>query len=313
MEVFRRELRAEAVTAGLVLLSLILLALPEPRQTTLARTLNHALLLPLTETRSALVGYLRLHAENAELRSELQRARIELSATKSEYAENRALRNLLNFREGQPVRLIPARVIDRDFETLPTTFLIGVGGGEGVVENLPVVSAGGLVGKVVDVGPRASRVMLYSHPEFSASALLVGGDHLEYGVVRPGSEAELHLYLPLRSSSEPGDRIVTSGYGGTFPRGIPLGEVARLREDRRLGLQRIDVIDPAVDLGEVTAVFVLRRATEPGESAGDALRLFWPGYAYPPMAGETLGDTSSVDVDTTGADTTGVDTTGAAP
>jgi rod shape-determining protein MreC len=302
---FRRELRAEAVTAGLVLLSLILLALPEPRQTALIRTLNHALLLPLTETRAELAGYLRLRSENAQLRSELQRARIELSAVQTENAENQALRSLLNFRQGQPVRLLPARVIDRDFETLPTTFLIDIGDRDGVLKNLPVVSAEGIVGKVVDVGSRASVVMLYNHPDFSASALLVGGDHLEYGVVRPGGEGELHLYLPLRSSSEPGDRIVTSGYGGTFPRGIPLGEVARVQEDRRLGLQRIDVIDPVVNLGEVTAVFVLRRARETGESAGDILRLFWPGYAYPPMAGETLGEASPVDVDTLGADTTG--------
>ncbi|MFN2421252.1 MAG: rod shape-determining protein MreC [Gemmatimonadota bacterium] len=305
MELFRRELRAEAVTAGLVLLSLILLALPEARQTALSRTLNHALLLPLTETRAELTGYLRVRSENARLRSELQRARLERSVVETENAENQALRSLLNFREGQPVRLLPARVIDRDFEILPTTFLIDIGGEDGVQENLPVVSDEGMVGKVVDVGPRASMVMLYSHPDFSASALLVGGDHLEYGVIRPGGGGELHLYLPLRSSSEPGDRIVTSGYGGTFPRGIPLGEVAHVQEDRRLGLQRIDVIDPVVVLGEVTAVFVLRRATEAGESAGDVLRLFWPGYAYPPMAGELLGEGSAVDVDTLGVDTTG--------
>jgi hypothetical protein len=82
---------------------------------------------------------------------------------------------------------------------------------------------------------------------------------------------------------------VTSGYGGTFPRGIPVGAVEHGREDQRLGLQKIDVVRPIVDLGSVGAAFVLRRGVDPGESVGDVPRLFWPGFAYPPMAGETFG------------------------
>lgn len=289
MPFFRRELRAEAVTGALILVSLVLLALPEPRQASFARSLNHVLLLPFAEVRAGLSGYLGLRSENARLRSELQRARLDLSTVAVERVENRGLRRLLAFRADQRVDLLPARVIDRDFETLPTTFLVDVGRQDGVTENLPVVTVDGLVGKTVDVGPRATLVMLYNHPDFSASALLLGRGHLEYGVVRPGEGGELHLYLPLRSSSERGDRIVTSGYGGTFPRGIPVGRVAEVREDRRLGLQRIDVVDPVVELGGVTAVFLLRRVTDPGQPAGDSLQLFWPGYVSPPMAGERLG------------------------
>lgn len=293
----RRELRAEAVTGVLALVSLVLLALPESRQAAFARSLNHVLLLPFADARVAMSGYLGLRSENARLREELQRARLELAAVVAERAENRGLRRLLAFGANQEVDLLPARVIDRDFETLPMMFLVDVGRQHGVVENLPVVTADGLVGKTVDVGPRVTLVMLYNHPDFSASALLLARDHLEYGVVRPGEVGELHLYLPLRSSSEPGDRIVTSGYGGTFPRGIPLGVVAELREDRRLGLQRIDVVQPAVGLGGVTAVFVLLRRRTSGESAGDDLRLFWPGYRYPPMAGEPLGGPPAADGD----------------
>jgi len=304
MALFRRELRAEAVTASLVLLSLLLLALPEPRQTALVRSIHDVLLLPFVEARARIAGYVGLREENARLRAQVQRARLDLSAVEADRAESETLRRLLGFSPHQPVRLLPTRVVDRDFETLPTTFLIDTGSRDGVTGNLPVVTAEGLVGKTVDVGPSASLVMLFTHPEFSASALLVGGDHLEYGVVRSTADGELQLYLPLRSSSEPGDRIVTSGYGGSFPRGIPLGEVARVLEDRRLGLQRIDVVDPVVDLGRVTNAFVLLKATSPGASAGDVLRLFWPGYAYPPMAGEALGPTEgSADVE---ADTVAV-------
>lgn len=289
MALFRSAYRAEALAGILVLASLILLALPEGRQDSLARGANHVVLLPLAGARNVLGGYLGLREDNARLRSELQAARLELGATQGLRIQNRDLSRMLEFREDQPVDLIPTRVIDRDFGTLPTTFVIDVGQEDFVQIDQPVVTLDGLIGKVVDVGRSASEVMLFSHPEFSASAMLVGGDHLEYGVVRAAANGEVELYLPLRSRSAAGDRIVTSGYGGTFPRGIPIGTVERGREDQRLGLQKIDVVRPVVDLGSVSVAFVLRRGVDPGESVGDVPRLFWPGYAYPPMAGEAFG------------------------
>ncbi|HEU4463741.1 MAG TPA: rod shape-determining protein MreC [Gemmatimonadota bacterium] len=304
MALFRSAWRAEGTAGALAVLSLILLALPEARQDSLARAANHVVLLPLAGARNVLGGYLGLRDENRRLRTELQAARLELGATEGLRLQNRDLSRMLEFREDQPVDLVPTRVIDRDFGTLPTTFVIDAGWEDGVRVDQPVVTLEGLIGKTVDVGRSASEVMLYSHPEFSASAMLVGGDHLEYGVVRAAPNGDVELYLPLRSRSEPGDRIVSSGYGGTFPRGIPIGTVERGREDQRLGLQKIDVVRPEVDLGSVGAAFVLRRLVDPGESVGDVPRLFWPGYAYPPMAGEAFGVAipDSAPVDSAAAD-----------
>lgn len=302
MPLFRSPWRAEGVTIVLVVTSLVLLALPEGRQDSIARGANHVVLLPLAGARDVMGGYMGLREENARLRRDLQAARLELGATRGLRTQNRDLSRMLEFREDQPVDLLPTRVIDRDFGTLPTTYVIDTGWEDGVRVDQPVVTIDGLVGKTVDVGRSASEVMLFSHPEFSASAMLVGGDHLEYGVVRAAPNWEVELYLPLRSRSQAGDRIVTSGYGGTFPRGIPIGTVERSREDQRLGLQKIDVVRPIVDLGSVSAAFVLRRGVGPGESVGDVPRLFWPGFAYPPMAGESFGQ-GARDA-TGGADTT---------
>jgi len=290
------------VTIVLVVTSLVLLALPESRQDSIARGANHVVLLPLAGARDVMGGYMGLREENAQLRRDLQAARLELGATRGLRTQIRDLSRMLEFREDQPVDLLPTRVIDRDFGTLPTTYVIDAGWEDGVKVDQPVVTIDGLVGKTVDVGRSASEVMLFSHPEFSASAMLVGGDHLEYGVVRAAPNGEVELYLPLRSRSQAGDRIVTSGYGGTFPRGIPVGTVERGREDQRLGLQKIDLVRPVVDLGSVSAAFVLRRGVGPGESVGDVPRLFWPGYAYPPMAGESFGQSAREAA--VGADTT---------
>lgn len=314
MALFRSAYRAEIVAGALVVTSLVLLALPEGRQNAIARAANHVVLLPLANARNVMGGYVGLRDENTRLRSELQAARLELGATEGLRLQNRDLSQMLEFREDQPVDLIPTRVIDRDFGTLPTTFVIDVGTVDGVEADQPVVTLEGLVGKIVDVGSSASEVMLFSHPEFSASAMLVGGDHLEYGVVRSSPGGEVELFLPLRSGSAPGDRIVTSGYGGTFPRGIPIGTVEQGREDQRLGLQKIDVVRPVVDLGSVGAAFVLRRGVDPGESVGDVPRLFWPGFAYPPMAGETFGRQipDSLAADSLAADSLAADSIAAA-
>ena len=305
MALSRSAYRAEVVAGALVAISLVLLALPEGRQNAIARAANHVVLLPLANARNVMGGYVGLRDENTRLRSELQAARLELGATEGLRLQNRDLSRMLEFREDHPVDLVPTRIIDRDFGTLPTTFVIDVGAAEGVEIDQPVVTLEGLVGKIVDVGSSASEVMLFSHPEFSASAMLVGGDHLEYGVVRSTPSGEVELFLPLRSASAPGDRIVTSGYGGTFPRGIPVGTVEHGREDQRLGLQKIDVVRPVVDLGSVGAAFVLRRGADPGESVGDVPRLFWPGFAYPPMAGESFGrqGPDSLAADSLAADT----------
>jgi rod shape-determining protein MreC len=284
----RQARHAEIVALSLVAVSLILLTLAPTRQQAIARFTSDLLLFPLLQIRSGLSGHWGLRAENLRLREELQQARLEVSAGSLAERQNRELQGLLAFRRHQPVRLVPARVVDRNFATLPTTAVLDVGRVDGVDVNLPVVTDRGLIGKTVAVGRGLTRVMLYSHPDFSASALLVGGNHLEYGIARPGGGGVLQLFLPLRSRSAPGDRIVTSGYGGTFPRGIPIGEVATVEEDARLGLQRIDRVEPAVDLGRATVVFVMLRGGSPDESAGDRTGLFWPGYAYPPMTGERL-------------------------
>jgi rod shape-determining protein MreC len=286
--------RAEAVAIACAAASLVLLALPDSRQDSLARSVNHVVTLPVSRVREVFGGYLRLRTENANLRRQLQEARIELSDSDIVRAQNRELRDLLGFADHLPVRLTAARVISRDFATAPSVMIVDAGGADNVTENLPIVTDEGLVGKVVSVGPGTSEVMLYTHPDFSASALLLGGDHLEYGIVRPSAAGRLQLLLPLRARSEPGDRIVTSGYGGVFPRGIPIGQVTASQEDQRLGLQQIDLVEPVVELGSLTAVFVLMRGSSPDDSAGDDLRLFWPGYAHPPMVGERLGGRASV-------------------
>ncbi|HKY59887.1 MAG TPA: hypothetical protein VJP59_02650, partial [Gemmatimonadota bacterium] len=145
MASIRQERRAEIVALALVAVSLILLTLPPARQQAIARFTSDLLLLPLSHVRSGLSGHWALRADNLRLREELQQARLEASAASLAERRSRELEGLLAFRRRQPVRLVPAHIVDRNFATLPTTAVLDVGRAEGVDVNLPVVTDRGLI------------------------------------------------------------------------------------------------------------------------------------------------------------------------
>ena len=99
MALFRSAYRAEIVAGALVVTSLVLLALPESRQDSIARAANHVVLLPLANARNVMGGYVGLRDENTRLRSELQAARLELGATEGLRLQNRDLSRMLEFRD----------------------------------------------------------------------------------------------------------------------------------------------------------------------------------------------------------------------
>ena len=113
--------------------------------------------LPLAGARNVLGEYLGLREDNARLRRELQAAHVSSWAPRRDSGfQNRDLSRMLEFREDQPVDLVPTRVIDRDFGTLPTTLVIDVGQEDFERVDQPVVTLDGLIGKAVtSVGRRA--------------------------------------------------------------------------------------------------------------------------------------------------------------
>jgi rod shape-determining protein MreC len=120
------------------------------------------------------------------------------------------------------------------------------------------------VGLVQTVDPTISIAILYSHPDFRASAM--SGDGKSFGIVYPHLERRLgsgvsghQLELrgvPFRTALEKGTIIYTSGLGGTFPRGIPIGMV---QEEMKTveGWTRTYLVDPAVNLARVNTVMIL--------------------------------------------------------
>lgn len=198
-------------------------------------------------------------------------------------AENERLRQLLRLSHRLMTTYVPAEVLHQPHATDGRTLLLSVGSRQGVAPFNPVVAPEGLIGVVLTVTPRSSIAMSWAHPEFRVSAFTVGGNAL--GVVAPSSEghnAEGSLELrgvPYRDSVPLGTRVLSSGLGGVFPKGIPVGTVTgTVREEA--AWERVYRLRPAANPGSAAHVLVLTgsRTSDlasafPSDSLLEAMRL----------------------------------------
>lgn len=167
-----------------------------------------------------------LRRENQELRSQA----IQSAAIAS---ENSQLRALLNWQRQQPWRLKLANVVMRDPANWWHTVQIDLGSRDGVRVDLPVVSpAGSLVGRVSAVDTTKSQVVLIGDPNCRVSAI-VENSARDMGVIVAGGPVDTSLvgltYLASSANLKPGQTVSTSGLGGVFPKGIPIGQVVDTR------------------------------------------------------------------------------------
>jgi rod shape-determining protein MreC len=173
--------------------------------------------------------------------------------------ENDQLRSALGWQRQAPWRLKLANVIMRDPANWWRTVEIDLGTRDGMVENLPVLTADGLVGRISSAGLTRSQVILLGDPNCKASALVENPAH-DTGVISAtgplnNSLADL-TYLSGSASLKPGQNVITSGLGGIFPKGIPIGQVVDSRPVE-FGLYTEARVKLNVNLGALEQVFVL--------------------------------------------------------
>ncbi len=196
-----------------------------------------------------------VQAENRRLRTEMQELQQRLESLQEMALENRRLQAVLEMPAPPAGRPVVAQVIAKDATNWFRTLLIDRGSGEGLERNAPVITPQGVVGRVMEVAPIAARVQLVTDPVSSVGALIQRTR--VSGIAAGDGGATLRLrYLPLMADVAVGDRVVTSGMGGVFPKGIPLGTVTTV--ERRSGaLFQEAVLQPAADLSRVEEVVVL--------------------------------------------------------
>jgi rod shape-determining protein MreC len=182
-------------------------------------------------------------------------------------AENERLRQLLALSRRISTPYVAAEVLHQAHATDGRTLLIDVGRSDLVSEFDPVVAPEGLIGMVLTAGERSSVVMTWAHPEFRVSAYTVSGN--ANGVVAPslsslsGEGALEFRGVPYRDSVPTGTLVLSSGLGGVYPKGIPVGTVTRVVREQA-GWERVYRLLPAANPAGVAHVLVL--VSPPGAS-----------------------------------------------
>jgi rod shape-determining protein MreC len=198
-------------------------------------------------------------AENGELKQRVEQMEAELSQLRASRDENERLKALLDFKEQSNYQTVAARIIARDPSVWFDTITINRGSSSGVETNMPVVTPGGIVGRVVAVGPFSAQVMLITD-EHSGVGGVVGqlGQSNAIGPVKGlGQNGTLEMrFVSGLEVVNPGDYVLTTGQDAIYPPGLNVGEVIEVRKGTATVPQTI-YIKPGARLNALQEVLVL--------------------------------------------------------
>ncbi len=198
----------------------------------------------------------RLMRENETLRNALLISNARIARLEASAAENARLRGLLGAAEqgGLDVQLAP--ILDIALDPTRQRLTLAIGADQGVRPGQAAIDAGGLVGQVIDVRSGTATVLLLTDPDH-AVPVAVARNGIRLVAYGRGDRIEL-ANIPTSSDVKVGDRIVTSGLGGRFPPGFPVGTIVRLRRDESRAFL-VGELRPAAQLDRGRDVLLLRQ------------------------------------------------------
>lgn len=180
--------------------------------------------------------------QNGALRKENQSLRRQSIQARAIFQENAQLKAALALRERTVVAVASGRIVGSSLESERRFAVISAGSGDGVRVGMPVRAAAGLIGRVVDAGRLASRVLLVSDRANIVPSRLLRGNLPVIATGRGDGTIDVRPLEVGRNPFRPGDIIVTSGTGGLYPPNVPVARVLRLDDD---GAIAIPMADPA--------------------------------------------------------------------
>ena len=228
-----------------------------------ARALALEATAPVEGTFSWTGRYARALDENDELRADNIALAAEVARLREARRENDRLRSLIAFRDSVSFDMVPARIVGKDITKQDNLLTIDAGARDSVRVGMAVIDERGIVGKIVLTSEDFSLVMPHQNTNFRVAARI---DLLNHdGVVRWDGLAYDRLLMEYVVKTEPvvrGQLVVTSGFSGTFPPGLPVGKVdsvfaARGRNDL------VIYLEPSAPIGSVDYVYVLLGQVSP--------------------------------------------------
>lgn len=199
--------------------------------------------------------------QNGELRRERDAMRRQIIQAKAIVLENRQLKATLRLREAQRGAVAVGRLVGSSFSSPRRFAILSVGTSDGVRSGMPVRSPDGLVGRVVDAGALASRVLLVSDRANIVPARLLRGGIPVIAQGRGDGTIDVRPLEVGRNPFKRGDIIITSGTGGLYPPLVPIARIVKLDDD---GAVAIPLADPAN-----TSFAMVEPPYEPAAAAAD--------------------------------------------
>lgn len=224
------------------------------------------LVTPLTRATSAASGafgeawdgYVNLvgvRQENAWLRKRVRELEAHTDRTADLASQNARLQALLDLRESMPGQAVAARITGADLNGLFRTATLNKGERAGITKGMAVIAPQGVVGQVITTSPNAARVLLLEDQSSGVDALVQRSR--ARGIVQGGSNAGAVLkYAKRRDELQVGDRLVTSGLDGIFPKGVPIGDIVAVIPGDH-GLFQSAEVQPAVDFSKLEEVLAV--------------------------------------------------------
>ncbi len=202
----------------------------------------------------------RLRGENESLKREIAELESKVTSYQEAYVENQRLRRLLDFKTMIGAETVPAQVIMHDLTGWFQTLMLDKGFRDGIAPDMPVVNDEGVIGRILDVSDRHSRVLLITDQGSSVDAL---DQRNRVRGILCGKDANgcLLKYVRANLDIKEGDMVLTSGKDGIYPKGLRLGVVHAAYKDPVDLFQKIDV-KPLARMSALEEVLIIKRGGE---------------------------------------------------
>jgi len=195
-----------------------------------------------------------LKAENESLKRENQTLAARVAELSELKTENETLRTALGIGLEKDFRLVLSDVISKEVDQ--DVILINKGQKDGLAPGMPVVSEQKvLVGRILEVGDRFSKILLITDKDSSFDAKIL--DTKTGGLLKGAGNFKLIFdFLPKESEIKEQDQVVTSALGGIFPEGILVGQILKVEKNDTESFQKAEVL-PSFDIRELNSVFII--------------------------------------------------------
>jgi len=203
------------------------------------------------------IGLVRTNRENADLRNRLARLQMENQKIPELEHENKRLKTILNLMEQRPKTMIAARVVGEDIKNWFKCIILDKGKSSGITIKMPVITPSGLVGQVVEADRWVTKVMVINDTNSSVDVYVEGRN--TRGILEGTGQTVLKLkYIRKNDEIEIGDKLITSGKDGIYPKGLAAGIVTTVNRGKPGIFSEIEVM-PFNNFNILEEVLVLKK------------------------------------------------------